>query len=48
MWLVTIAADVIWTSCEVVEEEDLTMEDTAILVGVISGMAEVGTATGGT
>ena len=47
MWLVTIAADVMWTSFEVVEEEDLTVEDTAILVGVISGMAEFGTATAG-
>ena len=46
MWLVTIAAYVTWTSFEVVEEEDLTVEDTAILVEVISGTAEVDTATG--
>ena len=47
MWLVTIAADVMWSSFEVIEKEDLTVEDTAILVElVISGMAEVGIATG--
>ena len=36
MWLATIAADVMWTSFEVAEEEDLTVEDTATLVVVSS------------
>ena len=40
--MVTNVADVIWTSCEVVAEEDLTMEDMVKPVGVI---AEDDTAT---